>query len=747
MSYFKQWRKDLIAIGVLCVLWLVFFGHMLTPNFNERSSFKQGDFSGQFVAFGAYQYARWVQGEVPLWNPYNNSGMPFIADPQAAVFYPPRLLTIALASLSGGWSYRTLELEAMLHVLAFSLAFYAMLRAMTAHYKGASEVSSAIGAVIAAYSGWTSGYPPLQLAILEAAAWSPLVIMGVYLTTRSAALRWGWLYFAGMMLGCSWLAGHPQTSWFITYLAVAYFSFRGWRARATWTRGALALGMFGAVTLGATAVTLLPGLEYLPQTGRAELLTFADKAGGFPLHDVVQFWLPYTTTVFAPLYVGLGAVMLISFHNGESIRKDNNYFWMVVGIVALLLSFGGNTPVYSVLYHVLPGLSYFRGQERAAFVVMFSMATLVSHTLCYWHHHNKLDTSCLSLIVSLLVVLLGFTSGILWVVGLIEAQLATVLLTVFIFAIGYLVNLFYNQKHYVMLNSLFWFGGLITLELFTFNRQLEAVYDPFPAEKQPAPYAQDLLDIVRADNNQPFRVDGFRGLRDNYGSQLEIMDMRGISPLFLTSAQKLIYQHYINNPRAWEVFAVRYVLSEREQYITTTTERLAASEDRDGVVYLHKLVDPRPYAHFVYAADVVDSDEFALALLNDPNYRPRDKVILQQQPTLTLPEAAPEGARAEFVSYAPEKLVLSLETPENGILTLAHVDYIGWQARLDGANIPILRAYGVTMALEIPAGSHTLELVYDPLSYQVGLGLSLITWAGAGIWLVYALWRRRTKQV
>ena len=28
-------------------------------------------------------------GEIPLWNPYNNGGLPFIADTQAAVFYPP----------------------------------------------------------------------------------------------------------------------------------------------------------------------------------------------------------------------------------------------------------------------------------------------------------------------------------------------------------------------------------------------------------------------------------------------------------------------------------------------------------------------------------------------------------------------------------------------------------------------------------------------------------------------------------
>ena len=34
-------------------------------------------------------------------------------------------------------------------------------------------------------------------------------------------------------------------------------------------------------------------------------------------------------------------------------------------------------------------------------------------------------------------------------------------------------------------------------------------------------------------DGQPFRVDGFRGLQDNFGSLYGVMDMRGISPLFL----------------------------------------------------------------------------------------------------------------------------------------------------------------------------------------------------------------------
>src|SRR5690242_2125486 len=110
-----NWIKspDLRAVALLLILWLSFFWRLLTPVAGDQASFKQGDFSAQFVTFGAYQYERFASGEVPLWNPYNNGGLPFIADTQAAVFYPPRLLSIFLSMQAGGWSYHALELEAI----------------------------------------------------------------------------------------------------------------------------------------------------------------------------------------------------------------------------------------------------------------------------------------------------------------------------------------------------------------------------------------------------------------------------------------------------------------------------------------------------------------------------------------------------------------------------------------------------------------------------------------------------------
>ena len=235
-------HTDFRAVAALALLWLLFFWRLFTPVATDQASLKRGDFSGQFVAFGAYQYARMSHGEIPLWNPFNNGGLPFIADTQAAVFYPPRWLTIGLSSLGGGWSYNSLQLEMTFHVLAYTLLMYLFVRRLTLA-DPRSPLAAFCAAAIIGYGGYTTGYPLLQLAVLEAAIWLPLAALGVFEATRERRFAPRFIALAGVALGMSWLAGHPQTSWFMTYLVASYLAYRCYAARAGWRHflGSLAL--------------------------------------------------------------------------------------------------------------------------------------------------------------------------------------------------------------------------------------------------------------------------------------------------------------------------------------------------------------------------------------------------------------------------------------------------------------------------------------------------------------------------
>jgi len=721
---------DVMAIISLMLLWGIFFWRLLTPVAADQASFKQGDFSGQFVAFAAYQYQRFAEGEIPLWNPYNNGGLPFIADTQAAVFYPPRLITIGLSMLSGEWTYNALQMKAIFHILAYSLMMYAFIRRLTKDTVG-SVFGAFVGAVVAAYGGFSSGYPPLQLALLEAAIWLPLSALGILEATRENKLNWYWLIFAGFMLGISWMAGHPQTSWFLTYLIVAWFAYRSYVRCYGWRLFIIATFVMGVVTLGITAVTFLPGVEYLALASRADL-GFDAKGNGFPFQDILQFIFPGSVSLFSPLYIGIPSLIFV--YLAVRYRVPHSLFWIAVAVIALIHSFGTNTAFYHAAYNFVPGLRFFRGQERAAFLVANSLSILAGiGTACYaaWSPADKQKQHLQHVLLGLLILIASLTLLLLvgWLGGLGDnfgQHIGTAFFSTLIVIATYALFQWSGQQAQ---GSLIWLiAFLIIFELFSVNMDADSNYDSVPYTEQLSIESPPLIQAVfDAAAEQPYRVDGFRGLRDNYGSLYNVADMRGISPLFLSSAQAIIYQDYIHNPLAWELFAARYVFSERDSFSTPTTV-IAQGHDNDGQVFLHELRNPRPFALLLYQADVVDSDAFADALLNDPKFDPRQSVIILDETGIELPSTAPDNHHVAVTAYQPEAFTIDISTSENAILSLAHVDYPGWFATLNGKPVDTLRAYGALTAIAIPAGDHTLRMVYNPQSYRIGAIMSLMAW-------------------
>ncbi len=761
MKAWAQRHPDALAVVALVFLWLLFFWRLFTPIEADQASLKQGDFSGQFVAFAAYQYERFSQGQVPLWNPYNNGGLPFIADTQAAVFYPPRLLTLAVANLFGGFSYRALEWEMTAHILLLTLLMYLFMRHLVGEQRG-THIASFLSAIIVGYGGFMTGYAPLQLAILEAGSWLPLALLGIHLATHSSHARstdlsapsqssvlstqTSALVLSGFALGMSWMAGHPQTSFLMTWLLLAYLAFRiyqrGWSTRSF----VLCSAIFGLIAFGLAAVQLIPGVEYLRLTTRSGF-GFDAKGNGFPIQDVLQFLVPNVVSLFSPLYFGVAGLLLALIALWR--RSKESLFWGGAALIALVWSFGANSLLYPLLYNTLPGAYFFRGQERAAFVVANAGAILAGLgilRLMAWRALPTASTSRLlrRLLWSVAAALVGL-AAVVFVAWLGSSDAYAPLMPYFVLsavvalACALILPRLTRSRHTLFALLL---ATWVVFELFTVNMDADVVYDSVPPSEQLSLTPPPLIQQALEDNNTPFRVDGFRGLGDNFGSLYGLADIRGISPLWLGSAYAII-EGDLPARTIWGLFSVRYVFTDWNE-LPVPSEIIGRGTDRFGAINLHRLSEPRPFALPFQRIQIVADDADARAQMRDARFDPWAVLLLDKDPG--IPSQSSNSGTVSTQMETPERIRVEVNADVPAAVSISLVDYPGWHATVNGDPVEILRAYGGLMAVVVTEGESVIRLTYDPLSVRIGGAISLVTWVGIAILGTRTLLMRRRNK-
>ncbi len=779
----KFWtRADWLIILVFGLLVALFYWRILTPNLADRQSFPPGDFQAQFWAFATHEVRELSAGRLPLWNPYTFAGAPFWADVQSAVFYPPSLLTILL-SAPWGFSLFALEVEAIAHFWLAAIFMYLFTREVTG-----SRAAAIIAALTFTFSGYLTGYPSQQLAVLEADVWLPLILFFLHRnyhlpitnTPPQKSLpipQSSHLLLAGIAWGMTLLAGHPQSALIVAYVSAAYFFFlhfitphasrttpyniRAAREnigerefggappnppglrRVTYpvlrsTFQALAGWLtFIAAGLGLAAVQFIPAVEYTLRSVRAEG-AYEKMSGGFPITDIIQLVLPGQVSLYSPLYVGVVG-LLLALWVVFSTPSRHAIFWGVAALVTLLISFGGNTFLYSPLYLFTPGFSIFRGQERWAFAAAFSLSVLAGYGFKlltmnnYQLSKNTRHLSRFTLYLLLFALLLDF----LFFHGLNDTGWspdspfygllgASTLLTILL-ALTWLLWHFSTRLPALMLTGCA--AALICFDLFSVNWQTNL----YP---QPPEWHTRLPQIVAAIKNdaaqwpgEPYRVYNEFRLYDNYGVPYQIEDLWGASPL-----RPDRYDKFLAPPmpieRAWELLNVKYVITWRQE-LFAPSEIIYQEPAPDGVTYLHRLESVGPRAWLVHQTQLA-GDAAILQTIADPNFDRWHIALLESDSStlshlLTLTQTEKSTHHATRSTSHASRLTYQVTTSAPALLILSEPYDPGWQATVDGQPAPLLRADYALRAVPVPAGQHTVELTFRPLSFTIGAIISVVT--------------------
>ncbi|MDD4232483.1 MAG: YfhO family protein [Candidatus Cloacimonetes bacterium] len=139
-------------------------------------------------------------------------------------------------------------------------------------------------------------------------------------------------------------------------------------------------------------------------------------------------------------------------------------------------------------------------------------------------------------------------------------------------------------------------------------------------------------------------------------------------------------------------------------------------------VSIYQNLKALPRAWFAQNIVVSQNTEETLKLLKDTSFDPASTAILETQIDAF---DYPLNGRITQTKAELHELSYEYDSDTDALIVLSEIYYpAGWKAYVDGKEIPIYPANHILRALRVPAGTHTLELVLAPQSYQTGVTLS-----------------------
>ncbi len=500
-------------------------------------------------------------------------------------------------------------------------------------------------------------------------------------------------------------------------------------------------------------------------------------------------------------YIGL-MPLLLALIGIRLYRSRLKYFFLGLGLIALALALGDFTPVHGWLYALAPGFDQLRAPARFILLLDFSLAVLAAfglNTLL-----QGLDAAAQAAARKILKGLTWILGGLIVVAAPLSyfallvtqdrnpaiftraAAAAAGVATFAIFAVAALIIL-YLITNYQPIGGLRllpnWpatpepgvgtrpaglittyhlpprLAGLaailvITLDLFTLGYNVDTGHaNPAAGFDHPA-----ALAFLQADPN-PYRIevttDVWHAWQPNTALLHGLYDVWGLyNPLTLADTTLYWSGAPPRNSGRYNFLGVKYIIASKAGAPADGDIVPVFEGDPEINIYLNQSALPR--ALFVTHATITPNHDAAWQALRADDFDPSTTVILEADqhpsaPPSLQPSSPPISQSAEgthsaianlsFLHYSLHTVTLAVDADQPGYLVLPDAYYPGWQASVDGRPQPLWRANYAFRAVYVPAGAHTVQFVFDPLIWKLGLAVSGLTVLGLFGWAGWR-WRR-----
>ncbi len=289
----------------------------------------------------------------PAWNPFDRFGYPFLADPQAGLFNP---LNHALCLVTGGDPpLFAAEIRVPIYFVLGGCATVGFLRAL-----GLALGPAMLGGVAFVLAPYPRRMWEVNLSY--AIACLPVVLWAIERLAQSPDRRRAAML--ALVAAFATSVGSPPSLYFTVLTAAVFAAVRCATDRRTW--GPLALA--GALAVAMCAVMIIPTREMASLSVQQGTDFASISAGGYSLREFVGLAWPRNKYLYLGVPV-IALALLGAVHPRSPLPRRVRVAFGVLALIALAMTFGAHTPLYRVMFTVVPGVRAFRAPVRYSAVL------------------------------------------------------------------------------------------------------------------------------------------------------------------------------------------------------------------------------------------------------------------------------------------------------------------------------------------------------------------------------------------
>jgi hypothetical protein len=740
-------KPAVLAPLSLMILTLILFGDVLFSTGGRVLSSGGTDLSHQFLYWRDFASREILRGNFPLWNPHLFSGAPFFGGFQSALLYPPNVLFLILPLGPA------INVSIALHVFLMGWFTYLWIS-----HRGIHPLAGLTSSVLMMLSGsyfWHifAGHLP-NLCVMP---WIPLFFLsldGLIMTPSR-----GWTLLGIFALSMEILAGHPQYVYYTAMMAVPYLLFHI-QLCLNMKRTILGLAFICAGSLLIPAVQITSGFEASLESVRSygTSWSFATMFS-FPPENFLTFLAPkfFGDIMRLPYwgrnylwemcpFVGVTG-LLCALYSAVFGQHRRSLPLILLTLLAVVLALGDHTPVYSILYHYLPGFSQFRGTSKFIFfasLFIVHLAGMGFHKLLLEKRvHPYMGAASLTAAVILIVVVVVLYSQVSnhtyfkgwdvrfhylaesgesylaqkWTnnsqfiektIYFAAGQLRQTALILFSFTLLATASYYFRASRYLII-CLAW------IEMILFAATIRPTFQtPNPIDvkiasfiaRHPGDYR--VLNIGRANSAMSTGTNNIWG----YDPIVPLRYARFMASTQEEDPEKASqYLNFRRYDRLYEMLRLKFLITVH-----------------GNAVEILEYKNYMPRFNLINQFEVIHDWHKILHTMYDPSFNPRKTVILEQEP---LPfQDNDKGSRGsiKLLENSTNYSIIEISAGVPSILLVTDNYSRAWHAiDLTNRNMryTVLPANYTLMAIPLGAGRHLIRLEYKPFSFTVSLWLSL----------------------